>query len=284
MNVSHFMYPLHGTGSISCCGRVFQGIFPRLITVCQTVLSQDGKKSGWISPEWRQTTSGQLGRSAKSQYGHTVHNTQNMVHWAWDQTFLVHITARFDRIVKLNQGDLLKKKPFSDTPGPSWICMLQNKAECTVNFNRKGSSIRSDRATAVLICSLERCILMVISIFNVNIELIQTMSTQSHIELIQTICQHSLMRPASSLIISVQGPMRTLYLINELKNNLTPVWIRPLNFSINARTQSYFHCALTQSETVSVDYFSEQRLDYIVQQAENHHKSLIENPVSAKKL
>jgi len=38
------VYPLFGPGSIPSHGRVFQGIFPWLITLCQPVLSQGGRK------------------------------------------------------------------------------------------------------------------------------------------------------------------------------------------------------------------------------------------------
>jgi len=43
--------PLHGPGSIPGNGRVFQGIFPWLITLCQPVLNQRGK-NGSIFATW----------------------------------------------------------------------------------------------------------------------------------------------------------------------------------------------------------------------------------------
>jgi len=39
--------PTRGTGTVPRCGRVFRGIFPWLITLCQPVLSQCGGK--WLN-------------------------------------------------------------------------------------------------------------------------------------------------------------------------------------------------------------------------------------------
>jgi len=63
--------PLRGPGSIPSHGEVFQGIFSWLITLCQPVLSQRGRK-GLNPPPNSATQIGHRGGMPKSNHGQTM--------------------------------------------------------------------------------------------------------------------------------------------------------------------------------------------------------------------
>ena len=57
----------HGADSIPSHGRVFQGLFPWLITRCQPAWASEAE-NGSISPQWHHTNCGQWGGRPKLNY------------------------------------------------------------------------------------------------------------------------------------------------------------------------------------------------------------------------